>query len=55
MSALSFAQAKSAEAEWLALLRAHSKTRGEAWLHELAWKDFNREANIPPQALSDHS
>jgi dipeptidase len=55
VSAVSFAQAKSAEAEWLARLRADSKTPGEAWLHEVAWKDFNREANIPPQALSDHS
>lgn len=46
-SALSFGRARTAEAGWLDLLKRDSKKQGEAWLHGLAWQDFNRQANIP--------
>ena len=52
MSAACFAQGKKAEAAWLQSIQRESKKSGSAWLHEVAWRDFNREAGILPQLLA---
>jgi dipeptidase len=55
VSADCFAQAKQAESAWLQRIQRESRKSGSAWLHEVAWKDFNKQAGIPPRAFSQSS
>jgi dipeptidase len=51
VTASCFVQADAAEKEWRDRIRdAPSK---ENWLHAAAWKEFNKEAKIPPSLFHD--
>ena len=49
VSAECFARADQAEAKWLE--RVRSTPAKHNWLHAAAWAGFNREANIPAEAI----
>jgi hypothetical protein len=51
-SAECFTRAAAAEAEWLQRVESIPAHPKRAWLYNLAWNKFNREAKMPDYQIS---